>query len=618
MSAGGVIFRLPVVEEAIILAASRQPGGGVSNVNAIWADAGATIVHRTTVYTTLASSSTRSQIQTALDDCPSGQVVELGAGTFTVAGALLVPSDVTLRGQGPSTILNFTSDSSSDWYWAGGSCPFYFGGSSEGYTDADPAVTGPSQAAVVFSGTGGQSDVYTQGATTLNVGSWPSGLSVGDTIAVNQSNEPNGNLPMSGWFVSSKTGSGSSAICREGSYDASLGGDPIQRMVVQTINQAGLSLTVDPPFMFATGIFQSGLSPKLWRYPTSDMTENAGIEDLWIRTTSLSDEHTSCGFMRARHCWVRGVVLEPDFTSFQAGNATDNGFGLYDSHHCTIRDSWVMKMIGGGPNTTTSYGVTFKSSSSCLVENNIFDNVESPIMITVSSCGNVVAYNYERYVGDDGQEAGFSIHEPGALYNLMEGNRCYKVWVDYFHGNSTHGTYLRNFLEGRGFDLSSYQRWFNMVGNVIDVSTTYKSIGSTGNLNRFNDIAFRLGYPGNLGGSPDTGVADDDLVSTTAMIWGNYWDGGGAVFDSGEVPSGDALFPNPVPSSEDLPASFYRSTMPGFFVVSGIGTVAWPPSGPDVSGGTYLGGRAYKLPCQLVYEEASGNPADFDASLYGS
>src|SRR5207247_3580257 len=93
---------------------------------------------------------------------------------------------------------------------------------------------------------------------------------------------------------------------------------------------------------------------------------------------------------------------------------------------------------------------------------------------------------------------------------------------------------------------------------------------------------------------------------------------GGTVFDPAEVPSADSTCPNPVPSSQALPPSFYLSARPGFFTISGIGTQPWPLNGPDVTGGPFLAGHANKTAAQLLYEAAGGNIASFDPRRYGT
>src|SRR5271163_3355720 len=68
----------------------------------------------TTIYQTLSPGATVSQINTALANCPSNQVVFLNAGTYNLSGQVLLngKSGVVLRGAGPTnTILIFASQS---------------------------------------------------------------------------------------------------------------------------------------------------------------------------------------------------------------------------------------------------------------------------------------------------------------------------------------------------------------------------------------------------------------------------------------------------------------------------------------------------------------------------
>jgi hypothetical protein len=73
-----------------------------------------------------------------------------------------------------------------------------------------------------------------------------------------------------------------------------------------------------------------------------------------------------------------------------------------------------------------------------------------------------------------------------------------------------------------------------------------------------------------------------------------------------------------VPSSQNLPASLYLSGKPAWF-----GDVAWPPIGPDVTGGTVTGygGHANKIPARLCYEKTAktNNVLNFNAAnCYGT
>jgi len=68
-----------------------------------WSDAGVGgIPARKTNCANLTPSATLAQINSALASCASGQTVFLAAGTYSISGTVIVPSDVTLRGRGPA------------------------------------------------------------------------------------------------------------------------------------------------------------------------------------------------------------------------------------------------------------------------------------------------------------------------------------------------------------------------------------------------------------------------------------------------------------------------------------------------------------------------------------
>jgi len=247
-----------------------------------------------------------------------------------------------------------------------------------------------------------------------------------------------------------------------------------------------------------------------------------------------------------------------------------------------------------------------------LIENNIYDNVESPQELLVGTLGNVIAYNYERYVGDQQQEGGIQQHSVGAAMNLVEGNTYMKLFSDVYHGSTALSTYYRNHITKNGFDLWSYHRWYNIIGNVINSSSAYQSLATDATKwDRWSGVAFRLGYPQqNASSATTTGVALDSVVWTSLFRWGNYSAFGNAThFAASEVPSADPVFPNPVPSSQVLPPSFYLVSRPGWWPAS----KPWPAIGPDVSGGnvTGLAGHAYTTPAQDCYTASGGVMGNF-------
>jgi hypothetical protein len=102
-------------------------------------------------------------------------------------------------------------------------------------------------------------------------------------------------------------------------------------------------------------------------------------------------------------------------------------------------------------------------------------------------------------------------------------------------------------------------------------------------------------------------------VIRTLLRWGN-WDNvtNGARFESSEVPSSISSYPNPVPSTQSLPASFYLSGQPNWWSTP-WGTPKWPAIGPDVSGGNVTnsptGGHADEIPARLCFENTPNDPA---------
>ena len=84
-------------------ARAQQWSGVLAPSRAVdWSKAGVTggIPNRTTICATLNSGATGDQINAAISSCPSGQVVMLNAGTYSVANGIVMSSGVVLRGAG--------------------------------------------------------------------------------------------------------------------------------------------------------------------------------------------------------------------------------------------------------------------------------------------------------------------------------------------------------------------------------------------------------------------------------------------------------------------------------------------------------------------------------------
>lgn len=635
----GVTFTVTAASSSSLIAAARQPGGGTTDLNALWANSGVVggIPTVSTICTTLSAPSSASAINTAIANCSSagGGAVVLNSGTFTANGGINLKNNVVLRGVGMGTILNFTSTSGSAWGFNGGSGALTMVGAFPEAADGVPPLEGVPASTIrtwTSTGVGGVTGTYTQGATVINVATAPTGVAAGDVLVLYENNVADGLLPNSGLFFSAKA-SGTNSIAWQGSTYGGVAAQQQRSKVVSVGSNATCAtcaITIADPLAHPTGTWATVQNPRVGWLTASRTIHDAGLENLRVVTTNLGSHGCDICISYGYNVWVKGVGLVPHFTSFHAGNAVDFGIIATDSLHVTVLSNWIDKMIGGGQgangSTTTSYGVAMMETHFFRIENNIFNNVESPTELLVGSMGGVIAHNYERYVGDDGQEGGVQQHEVGSSLVLVEGNTYYKVFMDLFHGNSGLSTYYRNYLSDHGFDIQSYHRCHNLIGNVIDAATVRKTLYSDAvKYDRWSDYAFRFGYASQnaIGtGEPGfTGFVDPDArIAQTTMVWGNYAPSGGSVFNSAEVPSSDATCSNSVPSSQTLPTSLYTATRPTYFTITGIGTQPWPLNGPDVTGGAIAGvaGHANKTPAQLVYEATSGNSiANFNPALYG-
>src|ERR1019366_3771683 len=199
-------------------------------------------------------------------------------------------------------------------------------------------------------------------------------------------------------------------------------------------------------------------------------------------------------------------------------------------------------------------------------------------------------------------------HNAGSEMNLWEGNSYDGVLCDgSTWGTSAQGTVFRNMLIGwqTGKLNSTYPvalepgcRGFNLVGNVIgqpNYHSNYESYatsssGGVAGGNTANKSIYTLGWTGINGVGGCSGPpACDPVVRPTLMRWGNYDTvTGGIKWDAAEaspavVPYVNANFTSSYFDSlaHTLPASLYYSSKPSWWPAA----KAWPPVGPDVSGG---------------------------------
>jgi hypothetical protein len=571
-------------------------GGILDLARAIdWTHAGVQggIPNRTTPCAALNPGATGTQMNTAIKNCPAGQVVSLTAGSYAIADTgIVMKSGVTLRGAGADkTLLSFTATT----YCNNQNATICFAGTNEWGGDAR-ALPGGSNYADWTAG-------YAQGAnqiTLANVGS--AGIAIGQFIHLDQAND---STPSTSFFVCDNT----TAPC---SLEGGNGGRTIQNVlrsqvqIVKVTAISGSTYTIDPPLYSPN--WRASQSPAVWWANT--LLQDAGVEDLSVDATN-SGGMTNVSFVNAANDWLKGTRL------LRTCSCQRDLVQMMDAAHITVESNYLF----GTQGKSVNYGIESYVATDNLVQNNILQHVVAPMMVQ-PALGSVLAYNYAV---NDTYDDGFSSnplhwmigmadqHNAGVEYNLYEGNIGPGIGGDVIHGNQLANTLFRNYLLGSdpgrtdatiAVTFSSYNRYHNVIGNVLGTpgyTKTYEvnsGIGQAG-------VVYNIGS-GDTEGSVT--VPDDPLVKQTLLRWGNYdVVNAAARWLPSEVPSGITPLANPVPANQNLPPSFYLTQKPGFWP-SGK---PWPPIGPDVSSGNLanLGGHASSNPALDCYQ-AMGGPAD--------
>lgn len=561
--------------------------------------------------TTNGASSNSAQINSALSSAPANSFVSLPSGTYTLNGAISHgTANVALRGTGAnSTILNFT----------GGSPNITVGGGGATNSGSPIAVTPVS----------GQSGALVQGATSVILAS-TSGLVVGNSMIIDQndSTTDNGGILVLG-SDSSYTGP-FTAPGNAGPYSLQGNGGQNRRCPnvsgssidtptscfnqeqivvitscngVTTIGTActGTNVTVGftPPIHMPNWSTANTLSAWWANSPIG----YAGVEDLTVNSSGTSGAN-GINFRWCNNCWVKGVTVSQTSLAHVQSD--------YSTNDSVINNYFFLTQNA----VTSSYGVVCNSCSHMLIENNIFHAVASPIIWNGSSDANVSAFNFmannlytasigygQNYIGE---------HSAGADMNLYEGNVGSWAAADNIHGTGNLSTFFRNTFfgyepecyasgfppyssvvyeqcnnKGNDFELLSYHRFYNSVGNVLNtlnVTSTYNCIETAPSAG----CIYILGF-GN-------GVPVDGNVQATLVAWGNADSAtgfGSPRFNCNELmqgtayvslPASQAFGYNPCPGSNTLPASFHYSAKPSWWPSA----KAWPIIGPDVTGGNLL------------------------------
>ncbi len=534
------------------------------------------IPNRTTVFTTLSGLDTTgatdstSAIQTALNSCPSNQVVVLPAGFIRINGSLFMKDGVVLRGQGmTNTVLRQF-----------GIYPIRFNEDSS--FELDQVITA-----------GG-----THGSTSVTLSSAGS-YSVGMMGVVDQDNDltllnPNGT-----------EGPGTSPTL-ERLYRRAAG------HYVEITAKVGNVLTVEPPLAYN---LSASLAPKLHVEVVSGNKTHvryAGIENLTITNVASinsANDGISLWFRRAAYCWAKNVE-----TRRSHRRAVQLRFSFRNQiEGCTFRDAGLI-----GSDQGYCVQQDFWSSGN-LVQDNISSGMLNMVLMEYGSTYNAFAYNfYTNGASQAGspsfQSPGFSAHGLHSGFNLLEGNVGSAYVADFIHGSGSHQTLFRNHFRGQSTDKSENELcvslhkahyFYNVIGNVLGNAIW------TGSSNNFYESSPNIGFFSSVYTQPTiwwlgwreincsfTSACSDVNVRNTLIRHGN-WDS-----------HTDSVNWNTSISDHNLPTSYVYASRPSYWGVN------WPY--PAI--GSDLSPLVSTIPAQrrfLGISEGSGpsNPSTFTISI---
>ena len=494
---------------------------------------------RTTIYKTLSPSGgdDTSAIKAAITACPSGQVVKLTAGTFSVTSSISLKSGVTLRGSGMgTTILKGAS---------GMTGAYVVGIKNSGYSLSTPMS--------ISSG-------LSKGSTTIGTSS-AHGWIAGDVILIDQLNNGQDDPPVS------STGKAACTWCGRASGTRSLG-----QMVKVVSVPSSTTATLEIPLYWK---YDSTLAPQATKI--NGITKDAGVEDLTVNNLlSASSSQGSSGgtivLTGSSNSWLLRV---------EAIGSYQTMVRIYGSYRNTIRGCkfhGVAPMDGKQYGSGRGYAVWLNPYASAnLIENNQLYDLTAVFLINGSVSGNVISYNYISDLNGDPVNWNRGIivfHGAHPMMNLVEGNYSDGRHVaDNVWGSSSHNTFFRNRhtltpgLTGGTWnvDIQKNQQYYSLIGNVIGIAGTenyfeFQNLNIT--ISSGQKSIYRFGYTSD-GDSSSAG--NDPQAYYTSLRHGN-WDG----FNRSVSWNGN--------NDRVLPASLYLSAKPRWW-----GSMQWPAIGPDVS-----------------------------------
>jgi hypothetical protein len=471
-------------------------------------------------------------IQTAIDDCPSNQVVYLPAGVYRITNAIRIrKSGITVRGAGPSsTHLQYHGP------------PGLVLNMQSGFYDYDFARSTP------YELTGGGAKGSTNVTTSDN--DWD----VGDIVLFDQLNDD-----------SLVFGTGDSGRCNWCGRES---GARASGQLVRIVSRTATNATFEQPLYRS---YSNTLSPQ--GIVVTGVLRWTGVEDLSV--TNITTTRDTVELHGSAYCWFKNVHF---YRSHR------RHIWMAHDYQCEIRE--CLFQYGEGPVWSDSYGpdrgygvFLGNMSTACLIENNVFYTLHVSLALEGGPSGNVIAYNFVTnviYSDPEWTQPALAQHAPHPMMNLIEGNHfAARIISDYTWGSASHNTYFRNRVYDGLRPQINYGVWEmdiykthyfeNVVGNVLG-RAGYERIYEVENrtFSIYGDKGiWRLGY---VNAGDDGPAGNDPKVKATLLRHGN-WDGvtQSVVWDPGIADT-------------NLPSSLYLTGKPSWW-----GDLRWPPIGSDLS-----------------------------------
>lgn len=593
------------------------------------------IPSRTTIYTTINSTGDTTDrattIQTALDNCPSGQVVLLGTGDFYLSTGLILRTDnITFRGTRSSSSVysRLVKPVAGRPSTAGqGSSPY------DAVTVSKAASLNLDGATTAFAASTTLSANGTKGSYSITVTS-ATGFSVGDLVRVDElSNAAFRTDPRGGGTIWASSDFRVTYQCTnppDGLEDFTGGTLPSWFAAYTvadrpTCEMKKISAISGNTITFTTPLhidYRTANTAKMSKY-NGTVVRNSGIENISAYGFNLG----TFSFHLADGCWMDGC--EADFWY-------DKPFNFRAAFQCELRKSYHHSTPYPS-NSAENYGFIFNwASSDCLIEDCIGFMCNKVTAARAAGAGCVVGYCYldAGTIGyspsDDWVEVGANAsHFVGCHHVLFEGNWAWNADSDFTHGNSVYMTHFRNHYTGyRSTFVSPFTggTYNDLTGSNTGGSGTAPGPNGLLRCAAVQNFGYGHSFVGNvlgLSGQMSTWRLEGSDIFDTKSVWlpgwaptaarptqdpnvkdGSFW---GAILRDGNYDyktnsqlwhglGGTALSTHTTPPAvSTLRDSLYLSSKPAFF-----GSYTWP--WVDPVGST----KTYTLPAKARYD--AGTP----------